>query len=152
MISVRQIPPRPLPKPKTEIQKQGLRYEKRVIKQLKRHWEVEHNPWFETQVQDDHPKFLCPDAIIWQQGQIIVLEVKLTYTPEALKKLKEKYVPAVEQTYEGSKVLPLVIAKNTPPIAGIPGENEFRVFHQSLKEALGHFWPVYFWSGRGPLN
>lgn len=105
----KRIPPRHLPQPTTLAQKQGLRYEKRVVKALvATGLDIEHGPWFEY-----WGGVCCPDVVIYQlaQNRAIVVEVKLTYTPLAIKKLNTIYCPVVAQA-TGLKIYPLVISKN----------------------------------------
>jgi len=143
----KRIPPQVLPPPTTEIQKQGLRYEKKVVKALKtRGCELEHNPWFSY-----NTSCYCPDIIIYELplNRIIVVEVKLTYTPMALAKLRGLYCPMIKSatTIERYKVFPLVICKNiTPNVL-----NDL-FFNDSIHSAVESHSPIYVWPGNGPIT
>lgn len=48
---------------------------------------------------------------------IIVCEIKLTYTPNAIKKLRSLYLPIVSKYFGNRLILPLIICKNLTPTA-----------------------------------
>lgn len=137
----KRIPPRVLPPPTTEQQRQGLRYEKKVVRALKaRNLTLEHNPWFEYL-----GGVCCPDIIIYElsQNRVIVVEVKLTYTPEALVKLRTLYCPIVTEV---TRLL-------TSPLLIIRRANNRRIeFQPSLWAVLNSPSPVYLWPGNGPIT
>lgn len=136
----KRIPPRPLPKPTTLQQKQGLRYEKNVVKALRaRGFDLEHNPWFE------HTHGVCcPDIIVYElsQNRAIVIEVKLTFVPEALDKLRTLYCPIVAEV-TGLRALPAIIFKN--------GNASGIAFQPSFWQMLDTPSPIYLWPGHGPI-
>ena len=136
----KRIPPRVLPLPQSELQKAGLRYERKVVRALRsRGFDLEHNPWFEY-----WNGVCCPDIIVYElsKTRAIVIEVKNTYTPEALMKLHTVYCPVVAEVTK-LITLPLVIIKNANS-AGI----EFQpTFYQTLDSPS----PVYLWPGNGPI-
>ncbi len=145
----RRIEKREMPKPKTEQQKAGLRYERNVVKALRnRGLDLEHNPWFEYWSRWSKKSKLgaighcCPDIVVYElsQNRAIVIEVKLTYTPEALSKLRTLYCPVVE-CVTGLKSVPLVIFKNSV--------NDKRVFIGDFYAAVNSAIPFYQWLGRG---
>lgn len=119
----------------------GLRYERKVVKALTNSGcDIDHNPWYCY----DGDRYCCPDIVLYYLAldTAIIIEVKLTYTPEALKKLREVYVPVVSATIRQNKVYPLVIVKNLAP--GM-------LSHTNLKEALGSPWPIIQWRGTGRI-
>jgi hypothetical protein len=143
--SAAQILKRPMPKPQTLAQKQGIRYEKNVIKALKAHGLIiEHNPWFEYETLDRVCSWCIPDALIHINEEIIVAEIKLTYTPEALEKLLNVYCPVIEKALK-CKAAPLVIIKNALLINS--GLTTCLDLYDALKSPL----PIYQWIGRGPI-
>ena len=99
----------------------GLRYERKVKAELLRLLanndlvRVEHNPWF-TFSDTYGTNNCCPDFILWRENGLIVVEVKLTWVPIALAKLHDLYLPVVAQALD-MPVLPLVICRNTTPMA-----------------------------------
>jgi Holliday junction resolvase len=134
------IPPRSLPLPQTLQQKQGLRYERKVVKALRaRGFDVEHNPWF-----DYIGGVCCPDIVIYElcKNRAIVVEVKLTYTPEAIVKSKSIYCRVVSEV-TGLRSYPLVICKHlTNSTATCVGD-----FYKVLESPN----PIYQWLGKGPI-
>lgn len=132
-------------KPKLEIQKEGLRYQKRVAKILKNTGcQIEVDPCF-SYSRGGKEHFCFPDILVHEPklDRIIVIEVKLSYTPQALTKLKSLYIPIVGQVF-GQKAYPLVIVRSA-----VPGEIGF---HSSLKNAIFSPNPVYLWPGYGPIT
>ncbi len=143
----KRIPPRILPTPTTNLQKQGLRYERKVVRALRsRGIHLEHNPWFEY-----YGRVYCPDILVYELSlsRIIVIEVKLTYTPMALAKLKSIYCPMVKSAtvLERYKIFPLVICKN---ITSNVLNDLF--FNDSIHTAITSHHPVYLWPGFGPIS
>lgn len=118
-----------------------------MVRALKaRNFTLEHNPWFEYL-----GRVYCPDIIIYELpfNRIIVVEVKLTYTPMALAKLKGIYCPMVKSatTLEKYKIFPLVICKNiTPNVL-----NDL-FFNDSIHSAIESHSPIYVWPGNGPIT
>ncbi len=136
----RRIESRFVPLPTTESQKLGLRYEKKVVRALlARGCDLEHNPWF-----GGDWGVCCPDVVVYElcKNRAIVIEVKLSYTPEALKKLVELYCPVVESAV-GLRTFPLVICKNVS--FGV------NLSPKKLYEVLDRAWPIYQWLGRGVI-
>jgi hypothetical protein len=106
----------PVAKPSNPAAKLGLRYERNVGKELKRHImpsrfsDLEHNPWF-TFYDVYGMGNCCPDYLLWLDNRVIIIEVKLTWVEVALAKLQELYCPVVSTALE-CPVLPLVICRN----------------------------------------
>jgi hypothetical protein len=121
----------------TSAQKLGLRYERKVFKRLIKQFGqaiVEHNPWYSY--EDDETGFhaCSPDIVVW--GNIpTIIEVKYTYTPEAVDKLQKIYGPAIFLATVGiPAVRTAVICKHCRSIPPTP--------------------PPYFiqWLGKGPIE
>jgi hypothetical protein len=131
--------------------KNGLRYEKRVGKELEhmvklgRLGKVEHNPWF-TFVDKYGAGQCCPDFLIWDMpgddGFVIIVEVKLTWIAEAPQKLYDLYQPVVSNAL-GVNVTSLVICRNTAPMA--PQS------HFSLREAIMSGSRLLQWPDNGRM-
>ena len=109
----------PKPKPSNAAAKLGLRYERRVGTELNLHVnrgrfeQLEHNPWFTF--YDTFGQSNCsPDYLLWFEGRVIIIEVKLTWVEVALAKLHELYCPVVSVALQ-CPVLPLVICRNVTP-------------------------------------
>ena len=151
-------PPRGLPRPTKPASLAGLRFERKLIAALRAESEdIEHNPWFAYRAAEGgtYPtelsrgsssqiSYCSPDGILYRlyQGLAIVIEAKLTYTPEALRKLTEVYIPIVRSALKRPilDVQPLIIVRNL-----IPGVKA----HESLDSALGSNLPLLQWRGVG---
>lgn len=98
---------KPLPlrgkKPRlSRLQRAGLAYEKRVVRQSRRWWPkatVLHNPWirFEDALGI---RYCCPDVVVLAAEGGWVLEAKLSWSPYAEDKLLGLYVPLCEALWE----------------------------------------------------
>lgn len=73
-----------------------------------------HGQWFEF--EDLNGRGWCQvDWIVpWSEGTLVVLECKLTWTPEAFRQLGGLYVPIVEKVW-GCEVLGLQVCRNLVP-------------------------------------
>lgn len=123
-------------------QKDGLRYEKKVGKELFRHAtagrfvKVEHNPWFAF--EDDFGPVRCsPDFLLHSPEGLVVVEVKLTWIEVAIFKINDLYIPVVELAL-GKKAFPLVICRNLTPSAP-PAKHTLREALNSPQRLL--HWP-----------
>jgi hypothetical protein len=105
--------------------KLGLRYENRVEKQLawhvtqKRFKRLEHNPWFTF--SDQFGTANCsPDFLLHtEDGNIIIVEVKLTWVEVAIHKLMDLYQPVISEALQ-APCYPLIICRNLTPKAPAP--------------------------------
>lgn len=149
IIFAERIPPLPLPRPRTLWGLAGLRYERRLNLKLKHTLEpthtLEHNPFFRFLDDRDIDHVCVPDFLILCPDLSLVIEAKLTYTPEALRKLREVYVPVLSLALNLEPKLkpkPLIITKNI-----VPGLKPLF----TLKEALLAPIPLIQWRGVGPV-
>lgn len=109
------------PKPTSPAGLAGLRYERRVDRQLRKHIvekrfsKIEHNPWF-TYSDQFGSGFCCPDFILWSPGGnfVVVAEVKLTWIGAAILKLRDLYLPVVAAALD-VPAMPLTIVRNLTP-------------------------------------
>lgn len=141
VLLAKRISPRSLPEPQTLQQKQGLRYERKVVKALQAlGLDVEHNPWFEY-----WGGVCCPDIVVYQLAlnRAIVVEVKLTYTPVALVKLQTIYSTVVALV-TGLKIYSLIITKNLVSFNDL-------YFSGDIESAIKLNPPVLQWLGRAPI-
>ncbi len=87
----------------THIQRRGVNYEKRVVRDLVGcypEYFIIHGQWIYK-----GNSFCQPDIIlIPHKGPILVLEVKLTHKRGVEKKMRDLYVPLVEETFPGKSV------------------------------------------------
>jgi hypothetical protein len=146
--SATRIPNRAVSRPVGQIAAlDGLRYERKVVKALfgiKSGLTIEHNPWFEYQGFDGIPRTCCPDILIHdiEEAYTIVVDVKLTWIPTILDKIRNLYEPVVRKALN-VPTKALVIAKNLRP--GAP-QADLR-----LSFALLAADPLYVWRGEGPI-
>lgn len=91
----------------------GLRYENLLAKALK--GRATHGQWFHF-IADGEPGWCQPDLLVVGQKQILVLEVKLTYTPAAVSQLEDLYLPVVSKAYD-RPARGIIVAKNLTPEA-----------------------------------
>lgn len=145
---VRSCDARPLPRVTNELQRNGLRYQKRVTQALaaicsRRGAKFFPEPWFEFSDSNGRGQ-IAPDAIIIFGDQIIVIEVKTTYVPIAITKLEGLYVPLVTLTTSG-RLYGLVICKNITPDAAHLIDRLTDTFRHSAST------PVLQWLGHGPI-
>ncbi|MGH9918756.1 MAG: hypothetical protein ACRD6W_07810 [Nitrososphaerales archaeon] len=141
------IPARQLPPPQTLAQKQGLRYERHVVAELRRLMpgqvsKLEHNPWFGFTDRYGTGE-CCPDILLWVPEGVVIVEVKLTYVPDALPKLFDLYCPVVSIALD-ELVHPLLICRNVTPDSPQPV--------MSLKKALDGDDNVLQWLGHGHIQ
>jgi hypothetical protein len=114
------------PKGSNSFASAGLTYERRVLRELNFYvlrgyfTEVRKNPWFEF--TDTEGSALCsPDGIIFYNDRLIVVEIKLNWTPVAAAKLTELYIPVVTRAFTPEQpVIGLVICRNMVPGAPKP--------------------------------
>jgi len=141
-IEVWRTKPRPIPKALTPAQKLGLQYERRVVKTMRAQGlDIEHNPWFRYR-REGVTGYAVPDVLIHLPGLIVVAEIKLTYTPEALTKLQDLYCPIARSLF-ALDARPLVIVKNLT--ADVPS------YWHNINEALGASFPIYQWLGHSRI-
>lgn len=129
-----------LPPPKRASAKDGLRYERKIGKQLEAHvaaerfLKLEKGPWFSF--EDDYGAGnCCPDFLLHLPDSIIIVEVKLTWVEVAIHKLNDLYNPVVSVAL-GKPCFPLIICRNITP-ASPPAEltlskalvSPFRILH-----------------------
>jgi hypothetical protein len=153
ILRARQISAPKFPRQKlTPPQRAGLLYQRKVTTALSalapKHIDIRPTPWFtycETTHGENNWAICSPDVLLIDQQfeYIIVIEIKLTFTPLAFQKLREVYCPVV------SKALvwpthPLVICKRLGLSDPLP--------RLSLLSALGSKEPLIAWLGQGPIK
>lgn len=94
---------------------EGLTFERRIKKELHRHaafgnlTHLLHTPQIDYVDAQGHG--VCfPDFIFLRNNHVVVVEIKLSWIPTALPKLKELYIPLIERLFNKAAV-PLVITK-----------------------------------------
>ena len=119
----------------TPSQAAGIRFEKKVGTHLEiltksLDAKLEKNSWF--QYRDENGPHACsPDFIFIYDGMVIVIEVKVTWLPSAISKLRNLYIPVVNRILRPEKIGGIVICKNLTPEAG-----KFPIITSSLRHAI----------------
>lgn len=143
----------------TPAQSAGLAYERKVISALADAFvttglgfDLSHNPWFEYELATGK-NWCIPDAMLSLQGGeyeniIFVIEIKLTYTPEAIEKLNRTYCPVVEKAF-GYRTVPVVICKNLVPGAPRAMPTFFGAIDRA--QVMPYPFPLVQWLGNGRL-
>jgi len=137
----------PKPKPSNPAARLGLRYERKVGKELDAHTrrgnfiKTEHNPWFTFYDEFGHGN-CSPDFLLFLENGVVVVEVKLTWVEVALAKLAELYCPVVSVAL-GMPSRPLVICHNLSK--GAP------VATLSLREAIAQPNKPLLWPSNGHI-
>lgn len=130
---------KPPEKPPKGAKARGLLYERRIVERLREHYaeaEVIHGPWI--QYLDSRGKFYCqPDVVIIPNDTtkpIIVVEIKLTYKPEAATKVTKLYSRLISLLYPGRLIVPMQICRRrtarTPK--GLPWISESDLWSDTL--------------------
>lgn len=132
----------PPPKAKRGAKALGLRYENLLARALK--GRAIHGQWFHF-IADGEPGWCQPDLLVVGQKQILVLEVKLTYTPAAIGQLSDLYLPVVSHAY-GRPARGLIVAKNLTPEA--PAE-VYETIADAVALAPRASLGIVHWLGRG---
>lgn len=128
---------------------QGLLFERKTGKMLKsvlpRSMRLEHNPWFYYTASEGVRSACSPDFLIHDDdfGYIIVIEVKTTWVPGAILKLRALYCPVVSKAL-GRPTKPLVLVKHLTPDSPRP--------QSTLSFGLLARDPLIQWLGRGTIQ
>ena len=89
----------------------GLRYERSVLKRVKRWFKGEtvfHNPWI--RFHDLHGNgFACPDIVVLESG--IIFECKLSFKESAISQISDLYLPLCEEVFR-RKFSRIIICKH----------------------------------------
>lgn len=107
---------------------------------------IEREPWFEYRDSKSDKSMVCsPDllAIDGEEGFVIVVEIKRTWVPGAIDKLRQTYCPVVSIAL-GLPTRPLVVCKTLSP--GCPRPSP------TISFALISDDPVFHWLGRGSIE
>jgi Holliday junction resolvase len=132
-----------VPRPISTAAKNGLRYERNVFKALKKLPNtIFYNPQYYFS-DDNGPGYCIPDILLVDGDTCIVIECKLTYTEEAIEKLRYLYCPVVSLAMQ-VETRALVIVKHLTRRAPEPAWN--------IKEALQRGVPLLHWLGKGPIT
>lgn len=151
ILKATQIPPVKFPKrPQSRAAKYGLSFQRKFTQALKATApsgiSVQPNLWFNYVDQTGSSLICSPDIVLVdrEEGFAAVVEVKTTYTPLALQKLRELYCPVVSKALS-LPTRPIVAVKNL-----VPGCPPPRLTITSTIATQGE--PLFQWIGRGPVQ
>lgn len=137
------------PRPKLPRQRAGLAYQRQVAKAFAASAPsgilVHPDTWYSYQAEVNGKWSMCsPDVLLFdaENGFIVAVEVKTTYTPLALEKLQRVYCPVVSRA-TGLPVTPLVVCKHLIPQCPRPSP--------TISFALLSGKPLFQWLGKGPI-
>lgn len=100
------------------IYEAGLRYERRVCDALSsRYPNVLRSPWIKYRNGTKYFNFCQPDAIIFHEDRVIIIEIKLTHTRSARQKLISFYGPILQHIYPDHTQSYVQIYRNWRPRA-----------------------------------
>ena|ERR1700735_131891 len=141
---------RPMPRVTNKYARMGLSYQRKVNRALEvtakaigAQYEAE--PWF--QFTDGHGRGQAvPDGLFHFADLTLVIEIKYTFTIDALVKLRGLYLPVVGATTL-MRLRPLIICRSLTPDA-IPTVLDIR---QACALSGAHC-PTLLWRGTGPIN
>jgi hypothetical protein len=137
------IPNLPTPRPPSPAARLGLTYERKFWRAISRDFPMaEHNPAFRYFAPDGSSHCCVPDILLPFDSEIIVFEIKLSWTPLAIQKLRELYCPAVESAL-GLRTHPIVVVKNLRPESPRP--------QSTIARAVLARDPLLHWIGKGPI-
>ena len=141
--------PRTFPRPSSVAARMGVSYEKKVHRALtataKRIGAVfEPSPWFKF-IDGFGQGQAALDGLFHVDGKTLVIEVKYTFTIDAVIKLRGLYLPVLGATLK-TKLFPLIIVKNLTPNAMAT------VLKLSDALLLNAHVPTLQWLGHGPID
>jgi len=105
--------------------RRGLIFERNVKRQLEwhlvqgRYLLLEHNSWFTYGASENKDQICSPDFLLHFPDKIYIIEVKLTWTPEARQKLDQLYSPIVAKAL-GKPTSGFVLCRHLTPGAPKP--------------------------------
>ncbi len=150
ILSAQQIDKRNLPRPQSLPARNGLGYQRKFSRQFFEsapdHYSIITEPWFEYRdSRAPGESLICgPDLIAFDEEYkfLIVIEVKQTWTPLALQKLRDIYCPVVSAAWR-LPAKPLVACKRLNPESPRP--------QSTVSFALLSHEPLIHWIGQGPI-
>lgn len=127
---------------RSAVQRQGLRYQHAVVKAL---GGTSPGQWFQFR-DANGPGHCQPDLLTYHRGVIWVIEVKLTYTPEADTQLAQLYLPVVAMAL-GAPTRGLIVCRNLTP--QVPASRRVSDMADALLRPPELGLSVLQWLGKG---
>lgn len=161
ILSAVRATPLSLPKPRSLAARDGLRYERKIAKQLGRYLldghfaALEHNPWFSYRRDMAAAAYCVPDFIFLHTSPggrpfLCVAEVKLTWIPDAAPKLREIYCPVATLVFR-RPAFGFVICRNLTPDVMPPGTTVVHTLSEAIAAAPGDSDVILHWPEIGQL-
>lgn len=141
----------------TKVQKDGIRYEKRTQAHLEKLCQASGefvcvcNPWIVFGRKGDNPtvaNFCQPDCLLINNDKrrIIIVETKLSHTPDSWRQLRQLYEPVVRTIYPKGSFAFLEICKWFDPHVGYP---ETYYYAENVLEAEEGKIGIHIYKPRG---
>lgn len=126
------------PKPTASTaQKNGLRYERKVLNELEKLFSHENKlvkPWFEFKNDEHGRRTASPDFVVCRSEESIIFEIKVTHTGLAWWQLNKLYKPIVEFMFE-KPARCVEITRSFDPAIKIPGPHHIVFsFEEMMRE------------------
>ena len=107
----------------------------------------QHGIWFSF-VDANGLGYCQPDVLLGLDGQVVVLECKLTEVDEARKQLAYLYLPVVAKAL-GKPTKGIVVVRHLTRESN--PSNVCTSLGEALKRATSEYYPTLHWIGRGPI-
>ncbi len=133
----------PLNRPRKGSKRYGLSYERSVALRTG----GQHGQWFAY--ADANGEGYCQtDVLLSLDGEVVVLECKLTEVDEARKQLGMLYLPVVAKAL-GRSARGVVVVRHLTKESNL--SHVVTSLGAALKVASADFYPTLHWIGRGPI-
>lgn len=121
----------------------GLKFERAVAERTG----GRHGQWFSF-VDANGPGYCQTDVLLGLDGQVVVLECKLTEVEEARRQLMHLYLPVVGRALH-RRTVGIVVVRHLTKESNVA--NVVTSLGAALKVASESFAPTLHWIGRGPI-
>lgn len=125
------------PRKMTAAQKNGKRYERKVLSALASLWagnkacKFLSAPWVEYHDNRNEPRFCQPDAILIEEWKVFIFEVKLSHTISAFWQLKHLYRPVIQAMFPTRAIALCEVTKSFDPSVLFP--ERFHLYFDPLQ-------------------
>ena len=133
----------PISRPRNGSKRYGLAYERSVASRTN----GQHGIWFSF-VDANGLGYCQPDVLLGLDGQVVVLECKLTEVDEARAQLGHLYLPVVARAL-GKPARGIVVVRHLTRESN--PSNVCTSLGEALKRASDTYFPTLHWIGRGPI-
>lgn len=106
---------------RTPAQKNGIRYERKVLKELSDRFGTSFRPAQWMRFEDETGERWCqPDGILLRPEGATIFEVKYTFISDAYYQLRQLYSPVVQRAFLPKKINLIVVCRNFDPATPFP--------------------------------